>query len=114
MGIIALISQAGPEDGHGRAVDVAKTSLMASLNVLLTLMIAFRLVLHDRNVRASAGSRAGISGLYKNISAIFIESCALLATNALLVFGLTLANSSVRYVFEPTLSEIQVCAFLGL
>ena len=97
-------------------------SISVSLNVLLTLMIIIRLVLHDRNIRAVTGFRAGISGLYKTVSIMLIESCALFAVNSLVVVvALVLANASlddINYpgtcvldIFFPILAEIQVRVF---
>ena len=100
-------------------------SLSVSLNVLLTLMIVIRLVLYGRNVRAATGSRAGISGLYKVISTMLIESCALFTMSSLAVVAplvpvrvenvrnLTTyySRSYVVDIFFPILAEIQVRAF---
>ena len=97
--------------------------ISVSLNILLTLMIVIRLVLHGRNIRTATGSLAGISGLYNAASTMLIESCALLTVSSLLVVG---ALAAVGYgstynisaiggyvvdIFFPTLAEIQVCAF---
>ena len=97
-------------------------SISVSLNVLLTLMIIIRLVLYGRNVRAATGSRAGISGLYKAVSIMFIESCALFAVSSLVVVvALVRARSyseEIYYpgmytvdMFFPILAEIQVRVF---
>jgi len=88
-------------------------SISLSLNVILTLMIIVRLVLHGRNVRAAAGSPAiGISGLYKTIATILIESCAIFALDSLLVIGTLAPKKQVTNLFIPTLSMTQVRAFL--
>ena len=94
-------------------------SISISLNVLLTLMIIIRLVLHDRSVRAATGPRAGISGLYKAVSIMFIESCALFTVSSLVVVVAMVRGISgfevARYppvfvvgIFFPILVEIQV------
>ena len=59
-------------------------SISLSLNVLLTLMIVARLVLHTRNIRTSMGI-AGIGGLCKVIITMLIESSVIYATSSLLV-----------------------------
>ena len=83
-------------------------SLSLSLNVLLTLMIVVRLVLHGRNVRAATGSSAGISGLYKTIATMLIESSVPFALTSLLAVG---PQSSVMSdIFMPALAEAQVRA----
>ena len=87
-------------------------SISVSLNVTLTLMIVLRIVLHGRSVRTATGSRAGISGLYKTIATMLIESCALFAVSSLFVIG-TMATKDVKVgnLVLPVLTEIQVRAF---
>jgi len=88
-------------------------SISLSLNVLLTLMIVVRLVLHGRNVRAATGSPVGISGLYKTVATMLIESSALFAVSSLLVIGPMAAGSSaISNAFFPVLAETQVRPFL--
>ena len=127
MGIVMLYIQQ-----HGETLDytpvfsrfgVPYLSISVSLNVLLTLMIVIRLVLHGRNIRAATGSAAGISGLYNAVSTMLIESCALFAVTSLVVVGaLAWARNEDRpqfyhpgtYVvdiFFPILAEAQVCIF---
>jgi len=98
-------------------------SISVSLNVLLTLMIVVRLVLHGRNIRTAPRSAVGISGLFKTVSTMFIESCALFTVGSLVVVGAlaaaeTLDNPDIYYpgdfvvnTFFPILAEIQVRAF---
>jgi len=97
--------------------------ISVSLNILLTLMIVIRLILHGRNIRTATGSLVGISGLYKTVSTVLIESCALFSMNSLLVVGALVpivyssdANASaiggfVVDIFFPILAEIQVRGF---
>ena len=85
-------------------------SVAVSLNTLLTLMIVTRLVLHGRNIRAVMGSQVGISGLYKTIATMLIESSALYAVNSLVLIGLWAAGSGASGIFLPTLSQTQVRA----
>jgi len=98
-------------------------SISVSLNVLLTLMIVIRLVLHGRNIRAAPRSAVGISGLFKTVSTMFIESCALFTMGSLVVIGALAANGNIDNpdislpggfvvdIFFPILAEIQVCTF---
>ena len=51
-------------------------AISATLNVILTLMIVIRLILHSRNVRNTIGPSAGAGGLYKAIVTMLVESCA--------------------------------------
>ena len=92
------------------AVNVS-TSL--SLNILLTLMIVARLVLHGRNVRTATGSLAGIGGLYKAIATMLVESCALFAVNSLLVIGLLFTDNHAANTFLAILAIVQVRPSLG-
>ena len=91
---------------------VVFTSISLSLNILLTFMIVLRLVLHGRNVRTATGSVGGISGLYKSIATMLIESSALLAVSSLLVIGTWGSNSTTANAFTPILAESQVRAIL--
>ena len=110
IGIVVLAFQAG----GWVAIDltVARNSIMLSVNVLLTLMIVIRLLLHGRNIRAATGSPGGISGLYKTIAAMLIESSALFAVNSLLFLVWLIAEHHVYCTFTPTLVEIQVRTYL--
>ena len=105
-------------------IAVLYISISVSLNVILTLMIVVRLVLHGRNIRAATGSAVGVSGLYKVVSTMLIESCALFAVSSLLVVGTLAAAGNYVHVgkivltgdylvntFFPILAETQVCAF---
>lgn len=118
MGVMILISQARGWDGAWPTTDVnlsiPYTSISVSLNIILTLMIVIRLVLHGRNIRAATGSTAGIGGLYKNVATMLIESSALYAVNSLLLIGLWAAGNAISNIFLPTLCEIQVCILLWL
>ena len=86
-------------------------SVSISLNVLLTLMIIIRLVIHRRNTRTAAAALAGIGGLYKTIITMLIESSALYAVSSLLVIGTFVSGSCAADLFLPILAETQVRAF---
>ena len=102
---------------------IAYLSISVSLNVLLTLMIVIRLILYARNSHTATGSLAGISRLYKMISTMFIESCALFTVTSTLVIGalaayiynwignISTTGRIIADIFFPILAEIQVCAF---
>ena len=97
-------------------------AISVSLNILLTLMIVIRLVLHGRNFRAATGAAAGIAGLYKAVSTMLIESCALFAVSSMVVVGALVGvgnedrpkiyypGSCVVDIFFPILAENQVRA----
>jgi len=115
-GFMIVISQAcrwGSAAG-GIAFDfsIPYVSVSISLNILLTLMIVARLVLHGGDLRATIGSPVGINGLYRTVATMLIESSALFAVNSLLLIGLWGARSGAADVFLPIVAEIQVRAFL--
>lgn len=80
------------------------------LNVLLTFMIAIRLILHSRSIQKVLGPLAQVNGLYKTVVTMLIESCALYAVSILLFIGTWFAGSASQYIFFPILAEIQVRA----
>ena len=84
-------------------------SISLSLNVLLTLMIVIRLILHTRNVRTAMGG-TGIGGLCEAIVTMLVESCALYAVSSLLVIGPWGAQNPVTNAFFPILAQTQVRA----
>ena len=86
-------------------------SISVSLNVILTLMIVTRLVLHSRNIRTITGSRAVISRLYKTVATMLIESSALYSVNSLVLIGLWAARSGAAGIFLPVFSQTQVRSF---
>ena len=105
-----IVAQARGLDVVG--ISLPHLSISVSLNVLLTLMIVIRLVRYSRNICVATGSPAGISGLYKVIATILIDSSALYAVTSLLLIGLWAAGSGVAEIFKPIHAEIQVPAFL--
>ena len=106
MGIVILASHSC---GWGSVkLILPHLSVSVSLNVLLTLMIVTRLVLHGRNVRATIGSPTGMSRLSKTIITMLIESSALYAVNSLLLIGLWAAGNPASGIFLPIISQNQV------
>ena len=89
-------------------VGIPYFSISISLNVLLTLMISGRLILHSRNIRNALGAPAGVTGLCKAIVTTLIESCALYAVCSLLFIASWAAKNWVAYFFLPILAQIQV------
>ena len=85
-------------------------SISLSLNILLTLMIVVRLILHARNIRTGMGG-TGIGGLCKAIVTMLVESCALYAVSSVLVIGPWSAQATIGNTFLSILPEIQVRAF---
>ena len=95
-------------DSLGAGTGIPYYSISLALNVLLTLMIVTRLVLHGRNIRNAIGSSTNIGGLYKAVVTMVIESSALFTVNSLLFIGPWSASSWVADVFFPILAETQV------
>jgi hypothetical protein len=75
-------------------------SISLSLNVILTLMITARLILHHRNLRNAIGASSGVSGLYTTIVTILVESCALYAITFLPFIVSDAVGSYTLYLFE--------------
>ena len=86
-------------------------SLSLSLNVILTSMIVVRLVLYSRNVSTAMGSSTGISGLYKSIATMLVESSALFTVSSVLVIGPWAAKNPIANVFARILAVTQVRVF---
>ena len=85
-------------------------SISVSLNILLTLMIATRLIRHSRNLRSSIGP-ATDGGLYNTVVTMLVESCALYAVASLLFIGTLGGQSKIQGVFAPIFVNIQVRLF---
>ena len=115
MGLLIVIAQAHGWEGIWSAIlrdiSLPYVSVSVSLNVLLTLMIVTRLILHGRNVRAATGSPTGIGGLYKAVATMLIESSALYSMNSLLLIGLWATESEAAGAFLPIIAEVQVREF---
>jgi len=118
MGLILIISQAHGLDSYWANIllhsSIPCISISVSLNVLLTLMIVIRLVLHSRNIRAATGSPAGINGVCKAVVTMLIESSALYAVNSLILIALWVADNDAAGAFIPILAETQVRTFSWL
>ena len=86
-------------------------SISVSLNVLLTLMIVIRLVLHSRNIRIAMGAPSGVAGLYRAVVVMLIESSAIYTVSSLLFLGPWGSGNHIADMFLSIVAEIQVCAF---
>ena len=109
MGIVLIYQSSVSASTEGVWL-VAYLSISVSLNVLLTLMIAVRLILHTRNTRIAMGA-TGLGGLCKAIVTMLIESCALYAVSSLLVVGPVGAVNTTSDLFLPILAQTQVGSF---
>ena len=86
-------------------------SITISLNILLTLMIVIRLILHTRNIRTAMGI-TGIGGLSKAVVTMLVESCALHTMSSLFVFAPWAAGYHDVMSFVPIFTRTQVRASL--
>ena len=86
-------------------------SICLSLNILLTLMIVLRLVVHIRNIRNATGASDGSSGLHTaaaTVAMMLIESYALYA-GVLLAYTIPFALASwVVALFSGLIGTVQV------
>lgn len=85
-------------------------SISLSLNVLLTLMISIRLILHSRDIRNALGPLVKADRLYTTIVTILVESSALYAVNSLLYIGPWYAGNLLASIFITPLTVTQVRA----
>lgn len=82
-------------------------SISLSLNIILTILIATRLIRHSRNIRKAIGPGKG-SGLYNTVVTMLVESCVLYAVASLLFMGPLGAESEIQGIFAPIFVNIQV------
>jgi len=108
MGIMLVYqtSRPGSEVWTSLAVNfgLGYFSLSLSLNILLTLMIVTRLILHTRNIMGAPAR------VYRAIITMLIESSALYAINSLLFVGPWGAGNHAADIFLPILAQTQVIA----
>jgi len=110
--VIYQASQPGSCIRNSALIDygLSYLSISLSLNVLLTLMIVTRLVLHIRNIRTAMEAPSGFTGLYKTVVTMLIESSAIFAASSLLSLGLWGSRTYVADVFSAIHGEVQVRA----
>lgn len=88
--------------------DTSYYSISLALNVLLTLMIIMRLVLHNRNVQNAIGAPAATSRTYKAIITMLVESFAVYAIAFLVFIALHVTNTNGVTIFSAITSMVQV------
>ena len=114
-GIMVTYQMAQPSSSAWATIllnfSIPDISISVSLNVLLTLMIVIRLVLHSRSIRTATGSSPGISGLYTTIATMLVESSTLYAVTSLLLIGLWAAGNRAAGAVLVILAEIQARVF---
>lgn len=111
MGTMLIDQTAQPHDSFWNSITVnfgvPYFSISLAINVILTIMIVVRLVMHSRNIRNAMGDRAtGTTGLYMTIIAVLVESSALYTISFLLFIGPWGATNYAEDIFFPPLAQI--------
>ena len=94
-------------------LDTSSLSISLSFNILLTLMIVMRLILHIRNVRKATGAPDKSNGLHTAAATavtILIESYALYSITLLVYIVPWAIQSWVVAIFTGALGTVQVRA----
>lgn len=89
-------------------IGIPPFSISVSLNVLLTLMIIGRLILHNRDIRNAMGPLFKPSGLYKAVVTTLVESSAPYAVTFLLFIGAWATANPAQFIFLPIVAQTQV------
>ena len=114
MGIMTLYKTSRPDSSLFSGITVSfglpYFTISVALNVLLTIIIAWRLLLHNRELRRATGSSSGISQIYKSIITMLIESSALYATVSICFIIPYSISSYTSAVFLSMLSRVQIIA----
>jgi hypothetical protein len=79
-----------------------------SLNILLTLMIILRIILHTRTLRWALGTSSGLVEVYDDFIFVLVEPCVLYTVSFLLYVIPWGSGSFVRDIFFPTFVQVQV------
>ncbi|KAF5367780.1 hypothetical protein D9615_010510 [Tricholomella constricta] len=112
MGILTIFQSSRPNASLWSAVTVDFAlpyfSLSTSLNVLLTLLMSFRLYLHHRMTKKEGFGSSAIP--YASIVGMLVESSALYAVSSLLFIGTYGAHNGASTLFLPILSQTQIIA----
>ena len=84
-----------------------------SLNVLLTLMIVIRLIIHMRNIRKTLGSSNGLNGLFTTtatVATMLVESYGIYAAVLIIYIVPWAIGSWIDALFAKITGPAQVCA----
>ncbi|KAH8109253.1 hypothetical protein DFH11DRAFT_1843271 [Phellopilus nigrolimitatus] len=111
MGIMVLFQSSRPGANLWSKVSVnfgvPYFSLSMALNILVTLLIATRLLLYRRKLHRTLGPEQVAAVPYVTIAAMIVESSMLYAVFSLLFIGPYGANSQISHIFLPILSQVQ-------
>lgn len=112
MGVVYIYQDSRPWDGNLTSPNFATAyfSIFLALNVLLTLLVVARLVLHSQNVRKAMGFSNGVTGFYTAIITMLVESYALYAAVILSFIVSQALNSPVVLISSKIFGSVQVIA----
>ncbi|KAH8109257.1 hypothetical protein DFH11DRAFT_1628312, partial [Phellopilus nigrolimitatus] len=114
MGIMVLFQSSRPGANLWSKVSVnfgvPYFSLSMALNILVTLLIATRLLLYRRKLHRTLGPEQVAAVPYVTIAAMIVESSMLYAVFSLFFIGPYGANSQISHIFLPVLSQVQIIA----
>ena len=114
MGITYIYKLSTPGVDDAIEFETSYLSVSISLNILLTLMIITRLILHRRNFQNSLSTEHGGGRLYTALITMFIESYALYAITLLLYIPSNAANSWIATILSKFVGPAQVRAVFAL
>lgn len=113
MGIWFVYQNSQPDsvsNALGAGAGVPYFAISISLNILLTLLIVSRLIVHSKNIRKAMGANGGTGGVYNAIITMLTESSALYAVSSVLFIVPWSRGSWVADIFLPILAQNQVIA----
>ena len=114
MGIMALYQTSRPDSSLFSGVTVSfwlpYFTISVALNVLLTITIAWRLLLHEPNLREALGYTSGINSIYMSAVTIPVESCAIYAALSICFIVPYAMSHHASVIFLSMLSQIQIIA----
>ena len=119
LGIVDIYYSSGTRSSAATSTNIntAYFSICLSLNILITLMIAIRLIMYIRNIRNGIGASDGPGGLHTAASTVvtmLVESYALYVVVALAYIILSAANSWVVNLFSDALGASQARIFFTI
>ncbi|KAJ7587157.1 hypothetical protein C8J56DRAFT_1165266 [Mycena floridula] len=110
MGIITIYQSCQPNANLWTKVTfnfaLAYFSTATTLNILLTILICARLVLHQRNVKGTRGFRSKLP--YSSVITMLVESSAIYAVSSAIFIGTYAAQNPASTLFLSILSQTQV------
>ena len=118
LGIVDIYQNSGAKLYTTTTTNITTSylSICLPLNVLLTLLIVTRLIMHIKIARRVTGASGGSSGLHTVATAVvtmLIESYALYAITLLLFIAPWAVDSSVLLLFSEVIASMQVCSLFA-